>query len=61
MEPYKRLFRSRRNRMISGVCGGVGEYFNIDPVIVRVLAVVLPVSLIGYIIAIIVIPENPEM
>ncbi len=37
----KRLYRSRTDRMIWGVCGGLGEYFNIDPVIVRVLMVLL--------------------
>lgn len=36
-ETMKRLYRSRQNRMIFGVCGGLGEYFNIDPTIVRVL------------------------
>ena len=34
MEP-KRLYRSRKNRMICGVCGGVAEYFSIDPSLVR--------------------------
>uniref|UniRef100_UPI0039789049 PspC domain-containing protein n=1 Tax=Salmonella sp. SAL4431 TaxID=3159886 RepID=UPI0039789049 len=37
----KRLYRSRKNRMIAGICGGLAEYFNIDPVIVRVIAVLL--------------------
>ena len=32
----KRLYRSNTNRVIGGVCGGIGEYFNIDPVLVRV-------------------------
>jgi phage shock protein C len=34
---YKKLYRSRTNRMISGVCGGLGEFSNIDPTIVRLL------------------------
>ena len=54
----KRLYRSRTDRMIAGVCGGLAEYFNIDPVIIRIIAVVLllrpreprPVS-----------PDNPEL
>jgi phage shock protein C len=37
----KRLYRSRTDRMIAGVCGGIAEYFDIDPVIVRIIAVVL--------------------
>ena len=44
----KKLFRSRENRMICGVCGGVAEYFNIDPTLVRLLlqhAVLEPGSL----------------
>ena len=36
---YKKLYRSRENRMIGGVCGGIGEYFDIDPTLVRVLFV----------------------
>ncbi len=35
----KRLFRSKKNKVISGLCGGLGTYFNIDPVIVRLIAV----------------------
>ena len=37
-----RLCRSRSNRVLAGVCGGLGEYFNIDPVIIRILAVIIP-------------------
>jgi len=35
----KKLYRSRSNRVLFGVCGGLAEYFNIDPTIVRVIAV----------------------
>lgn len=59
----RRLYKSRTNRQIAGVCGGIGEYFNIDPVIVRLLAVVFTLAggagLIAYIIGAIIIPE-PE-
>ena len=59
----KRLYRSRVNRMIGGVCGGVAEYFDIDPAIVRIIWV-LSVFLGGtgillYVAAIIVVPTNP--
>ena len=37
----KRLYRSRDNRMIAGVCGGLGEYFNIDPTLIRLLLLFL--------------------
>jgi phage shock protein C len=40
MEP-KRLFKSRTNKVIAGVCGGLAEYFDVDPVIMRVLFVLL--------------------
>lgn len=40
----KRLFRSLNNRMLCGVCGGIGEYFNIDPTLVRLLAAVIASS-----------------
>jgi phage shock protein C len=38
---YNRLYRSSTNSMIAGVAGGFGEYFNIDPVIIRVIFVAL--------------------
>jgi len=57
------LFKSRTNRKIFGVCGGVGEYFNVDPTIVRLLLVVIVLAggsgILAYIIAAIVMPERP--
>jgi phage shock protein PspC (stress-responsive transcriptional regulator) len=41
MTEVKRLTRSEDNRMVAGVCGGLGEFFGVDPVIVRVVLVVL--------------------
>ena len=56
----KRLYRSRSNRMIWGVCGGLAEYFDIDPTIVRIIAVLLllakGVGVLAYIILAIVVP-----
>jgi phage shock protein C len=58
----RRLYRSQHNRILLGVCGGLGEYFNIDPVIVRVIAVVLVLAtwvapgIIAYFIMSIIIP-----
>ena len=61
----KRLYRSRKNRKIAGVCGGIGEYFDVDPVLIRLIAIVSVLTfgtgIIAYIIGIIIIPENPEM
>jgi phage shock protein PspC (stress-responsive transcriptional regulator) len=57
----KRLTKSN-NRMICGVCGGIGEYLGIDPTVVRLLWVLLSVlggaGLFAYIIAAIIIPEE---
>ena len=41
MSNTKRLYRSRENRVIFGFCGGIGDYFDIDPVIIRIIYVVL--------------------
>ena len=61
----KRLYRSRKDRKIGGVCGGIGEYSNIDPTVVRLIAVLLLLpgglpGLIPYIILWVVVPENPR-
>ena len=64
--PCKKLYRSKINRKISGVCGGLAEYFKIDPTILRVLVVILTFTtfiaptLISYIIGSVIIPENPD-
>ena len=60
----KKLYRSKKNRIIAGVCGGIGEYANIDPTVIRLLwsaVTILSVGLglIAYLVAIIVIPEKP--
>jgi len=60
---YKQLTRSTTHRMFTGLCGGLGEYFNIDPTIVRVLFVLgffagLHIGLvIVYVIMALIIPE----
>ena len=59
----KKLYRSVENRMLGGVCGGLGEYFDIDPTLIRLLTVAFVLAggsgLIGYIIGWIIIPETP--
>ena len=56
----KRLMKSDDNRVLCGVCGGIGEYFNIDPVVIRLLWVVFCClggsGIVAYIIAAIIIP-----
>jgi phage shock protein C len=59
----KKLYRSRNERKIAGVCGGLGEYFGIDPTLVRLLFVLGLIfvggTLLAYLILMIVIPEEP--
>jgi len=59
----KRLYRSTTNRRVAGVCGGLADYFDIDPVIIRLLWAIsifcLGSGALAYIIAIIVIPTDP--
>ena len=58
----KKLYRSRTQRMIGGVCGGIAEYFNVDPTIIRLiwafLIIFLGTGLLAYFIAWIIIPEE---
>ena len=60
----KKLYRSRENKVLAGVCGGKGEYFEIDPVIVRLIWIVLTMiwgfGFFLYIIAIFLIPLEPK-
>ena len=46
MEPEKRLYRSKNDRMLCGVCAGVAEYFHIDPTLIRLGYVLFTLSLI---------------
>ncbi len=60
----KRLYKSTTNRVLCGVCGGIGEYLNIDPTIIRLLCLVLVCGwgsgLLVYLIAAVIIPESPK-
>lgn len=60
-----RLYRSRLDRKLAGVCGGIGDYFRIDPVMVRLLWVAGTLvsagfGIILYIVAILVVPNDPR-
>lgn len=60
MQNGKRLYRSRDHRFIAGVCGGIAEYLNLDPTLIRILAVILPgVGWITYLICAILMPLEP--
>jgi len=61
----KRLYRSRTNRMIAGVAGGMAEYFGIDPTLVRLIWVLLLIpggvpGFLPYVILWIVVPKDPR-
>jgi phage shock protein C len=60
----KRLFRSRKQRVIGGVCGGIGEYFGIDPLLIRLAWILFCLAggagVLFYIIAWIIIPPAPD-
>lgn len=63
MNNVKRLYRSRFNKILGGVCYGVADYMNIDPTIVRIAWVVFTAiggaGLLAYLICWVVIPEAP--
>lgn len=60
-----KLYRSKDNRIIAGVCGGLGEYFKVDPTLIRLLWLLISVvsaglgGLVAYIVAWVIIPEEP--
>ena len=60
----KKLYRSRKDKKLCGVCGGLAQYFEIDSTIVRLALVLLIIfagaGLLAYIIAALVMPVEPE-
>lgn len=64
MEP-KKLYRSDRDRMLLGVCGGIGEYLNVDPTIIRLLWAIFMcwggAGIFAYLVAAIIIPGRPDV
>ncbi len=62
-DDIKRLYRSRDQRMLFGVCGGIGEYFDFDPTLVRLIfiifALVFGSGILLYILMWLIIPEEP--
>jgi phage shock protein C len=59
----RKLYRSKKDKIIGGVCGGLGKYFDIDPVLIRILFVFLTFfhgsGLIIYLILLIIVPQEP--
>ena len=59
----KKLYKSNQNTLLDGVCGGIAEYFGIDPTVVRLIWALFSLmggcGILAYIIAAIIIPRNP--
>lgn len=65
MNKERKLYRSRSNKIICGVMGGLGDYFGVDPTVLRVAYVLLSVFVLGspiiiYFICALIIPQEPE-
>ncbi len=65
MNTQKRLYRSTQDRMFAGVCGGIGEYLDVDPTLVRLAFVALTLlssgsGLVIYLILMLIVPERPS-
>ncbi|MEK6863270.1 MAG: PspC domain-containing protein [Nanoarchaeota archaeon] len=64
-KPIKRLYRSRNDRVFGGVCGGIAQYLDVDPVVVRLIWAVfslvsMGMGVLAYLIAWVIIPEEPR-
>ena len=63
MDPTEKLYRSRTNRQVAGVCGGLGRRFNVDPTLMRVLFLVLAIfggaGVLLYVAMWIIVPQEP--
>ena len=64
MAVTRKLYRSRTNRQVAGVCGGLAQYFNLDATLIRILFVVLAVlggsGLVLYVAMWIIVPKEPS-
>jgi len=60
----KKLYKSRRNRNLLGVCGGIGEYLDVDPVIIRILWVIFTfmggAGILAYIVCALIMSNDPN-
>ena len=59
----KRVYRSRQDRMVGGVCGGLGDYFDVDPTLIRLLFVLGTLAggpgVVAYLILLVIVPLEP--
>ena len=63
-EQPKKLYRSTKDRWIGGVCGGLGEYFKLDPTLVRIIFILIALFMMGggiliYLLLWLIIPQEP--
>jgi len=62
----KKLYKSSDNKIISGVIGGLGEYYDVDPTILRLAYIIIAMAtagvpaVVGYIIAVLIVPKKPN-
>ncbi len=67
MTSPKRLYRSSTNKIFAGICGGLGEYAEVDPVVIRLFWLLITVfsgvvpGIIAYVFAIFLVPEKPNI
>ena len=63
---HKKLYRSDTNKVFAGICGGIGEYYDIDPVIIRLVWMLVVIltgifpGVVVYLIALFIIPDGPK-
>lgn len=61
----KKLYRSREHRLLMGLCGGIGKYYNVDPNLVRLISAVVTVltgvfpGIIAYVLGVLIVPIEP--
>ncbi len=64
MDPTRKLYRSRSDRKLAGVCGGLAEFFSLDPTLIRVLFVILALAggsgIVIYLAMWIMVPNQPQ-
>lgn len=64
MDGSRKLYRSSQDKMLCGVCGGIGEYLNVDPTLIRLVWAILACSGTGilvYFLAAVIIPQDPML
>ncbi len=66
-QPIKRLYRSEQNKVISGICGGLGEYFSVDAVILRLVYLLITIftgvipGILVYLLAVLIVPKKSHV